>query len=289
MFVSPPAPDRPHRCAGPEAWPCRDRVSSLTGKPAYLDQRTWDGSCAVGTVDTPTTVLLNMSGMGETMAGRFPQTPPVAQFAPSPGAGSNGRPGVPATKPTDPEAIVRLEPGNVYSTSRRVRFVGAGSTLGAHMALPFQSADRTASPGKGKTLNFFKKLSGAGEGTRTPDPIITNDVLYQLSYTGLSRTSVKRSGPFQAAAAAETCGSLHPTAVRFKRKTRRIAVCWAARPEPHAAAFDLCRLLSSSETVSASSASSGMFCAAAISVGRSDSDCSAGSSGAPIRSGSIAA
>ena len=26
--------------------------------------------------------------------------------------------------------------------------------------------------------------SGAGEGTRTPDPIITNDVLYQLSYSG---------------------------------------------------------------------------------------------------------
>ena len=25
---------------------------------------------------------------------------------------------------------------------------------------------------------------GAGEGTRTPDPIITNDVLYQLSYCG---------------------------------------------------------------------------------------------------------
>ncbi len=29
---------------------------------------------------------------------------------------------------------------------------------------------------------FWKR--GAGEGTRTPDPIITNDVLYQLSYTG---------------------------------------------------------------------------------------------------------
>lgn len=28
------------------------------------------------------------------------------------------------------------------------------------------------------------KDGGAGEGTRTPDPIITNDVLYQLSYTG---------------------------------------------------------------------------------------------------------
>ena len=28
-------------------------------------------------------------------------------------------------------------------------------------------------------------LYGAAEGTRTPDPIITNDVLYQLSYSGL--------------------------------------------------------------------------------------------------------
>jgi hypothetical protein len=26
--------------------------------------------------------------------------------------------------------------------------------------------------------------SGAAEETRTPDPIITNDVLYQLSYSG---------------------------------------------------------------------------------------------------------
>lgn len=30
----------------------------------------------------------------------------------------------------------------------------------------------------------FPKKAGAAEGTRTPDPIITNDVLYQLSYTG---------------------------------------------------------------------------------------------------------
>ena len=27
--------------------------------------------------------------------------------------------------------------------------------------------------------------SGAAEGTRTPDPIITNDVLYHLSYSGV--------------------------------------------------------------------------------------------------------
>jgi len=30
-------------------------------------------------------------------------------------------------------------------------------------------------------------IYGAAEGTRTPDPIITNDVLYQLSYSGQSR------------------------------------------------------------------------------------------------------
>ncbi len=29
------------------------------------------------------------------------------------------------------------------------------------------------------------RRSGAAEGTRTPDPIITNDVLYQLSYSGI--------------------------------------------------------------------------------------------------------
>ena len=29
-----------------------------------------------------------------------------------------------------------------------------------------------------------KALGGAAEGTRTPDPLITNEVLYQLSYRG---------------------------------------------------------------------------------------------------------
>ena len=32
--------------------------------------------------------------------------------------------------------------------------------------------------------DFLKQKSGAAEETRTPDPIITNDVLYQLSYSG---------------------------------------------------------------------------------------------------------
>ena len=31
--------------------------------------------------------------------------------------------------------------------------------------------------------------TGAAEGTRTPDPIITNDVLYHLSYSGNLRAS----------------------------------------------------------------------------------------------------
>ncbi len=30
-----------------------------------------------------------------------------------------------------------------------------------------------------------RERRGAAEGTRTPDPIITNDVLYQLSYCGV--------------------------------------------------------------------------------------------------------
>jgi hypothetical protein len=32
------------------------------------------------------------------------------------------------------------------------------------------------------------KGSGAARGIRTPDPIITNDVLYQLSYCGLAKS-----------------------------------------------------------------------------------------------------
>ena len=36
-----------------------------------------------------------------------------------------------------------------------------------------------------------KCSSGAAEGTRTPDPIITNDVLYQLSYSGHGRALSK--------------------------------------------------------------------------------------------------
>ena len=37
------------------------------------------------------------------------------------------------------------------------------------------------------SLVLFGLKSGAAEGIRTPDPIITNDVLYQLSYSGTFR------------------------------------------------------------------------------------------------------
>jgi hypothetical protein len=38
--------------------------------------------------------------------------------------------------------------------------------------------------GAQKFTNNINSLIGAARGTRTPDPVITNDVLYQLSYCG---------------------------------------------------------------------------------------------------------
>ena len=36
-------------------------------------------------------------------------------------------------------------------------------------------------------INDFRGLSGAGNRIRTRDPLITNQVLYQLSYTGIGK------------------------------------------------------------------------------------------------------
>ena len=41
------------------------------------------------------------------------------------------------------------------------------------------------------SLDLSVSESGAAEGTRTPDPIITNDVLYHLSYSGQFYAPVK--------------------------------------------------------------------------------------------------
>ena len=43
-------------------------------------------------------------------------------------------------------------------------------------------------------LIWFPEKNGAAEGTRTPDPIITNDVLYQLSYSGILLLSKPAGG-----------------------------------------------------------------------------------------------
>lgn len=61
-----------------------------------------------------------------------------------------------------------LEPGSCGFKSRRPH------------QLPMETP--TASP-EGLAVSGINR--GAAEGTRTPDPIITNDVLYQLSYSGI--------------------------------------------------------------------------------------------------------
>lgn len=57
------------------------------------------------------------------------------------------------------------------------------------------------------SLDDLGERSGAGEGTRTPDPIITNDVLYQLSYTG-QHLADPAKGPRSAALIASSSGAV---------------------------------------------------------------------------------
>jgi hypothetical protein len=40
--------------------------------------------------------------------------------------------------------------------------------------------------------NYLNVLIGAARGIRTPDPLITNEVLYQLSYCGEKRFGARR-------------------------------------------------------------------------------------------------
>ena len=60
--------------------------------------------------------------------------------------------------------------------------------MGEGVALPSAMVkNRKIAPSHDPPIQYhftrFEK-NGAAEGTRTPDPIITNDVLYQLSYSG---------------------------------------------------------------------------------------------------------
>ena len=62
------------------------------------------------------------------------------------------------------------------------RTSGTGLGLGKKAVLPGSNS----LPQGREQINhrIFQRRTGAGDRTRTYDPIITNDVLYQLSYTG---------------------------------------------------------------------------------------------------------
>ena len=56
---------------------------------------------------------------------------------------------------------------------------GDSTSLLGHMGDTFASADPA-----GRNNRLCAAISRADAGTRTPDPFITNEVLYQLSYVG---------------------------------------------------------------------------------------------------------
>ncbi len=68
------------------------------------------------------------------------------------------------------------------------------------------------------------KDGGAAEGTRTPDPIITNDVLYQLSYCGPTRDPAKRTGRTAGTTPCGLAGLIAATIAEFKGDRRGIGV-----------------------------------------------------------------
>ncbi len=51
-----------------------------------------------------------------------------------------------------------------------------------------EAADLQSAPVGHLGISPFDRLIGANEGTRTPDRLITNQLLYQLSYIGLYNT-----------------------------------------------------------------------------------------------------
>src|ERR1043165_5225241 len=55
---------------------------------------------------------------------------------------------------------------------------------GHHVVTKRSMQDRLLTVPRNKHC-VVKRLNGAAEGTRTPDPLITNEVLYQLSYRGI--------------------------------------------------------------------------------------------------------
>jgi hypothetical protein len=67
--------------------------------------------------------------------------------------------------------------------------VGSWRTrLNVHGEILFQNARKsTKNRPFGAAANVWEFGNGAARGIRTPDPLITNEVLYQLSYCGNAR------------------------------------------------------------------------------------------------------
>jgi integrase len=77
-------------------------------------------------------------------------------------------------------------------------------------------------------------LPRAAERTRTADPFITSEVLYQLSYGGGSRPSLASARPAQPAG--PRCAARYSRTIRLHSSTRRWSPCGSCRERPDAEA-----------------------------------------------------
>src|SRR5262249_20824608 len=86
------------------------------------------------------------------------------------------------------------------------------------------------------SFNFANSICylGAARGIRTPDPIITNDVLYRLSYCGYARGDSPGAWALQARAVIGGRASASPQQGNFTRTACATSLpAWAAGAAPH--------------------------------------------------------
>ena len=81
----------------------------------------------------------------------------------------------------DPVEGLTRGPGKVRPASRAGH---RGDRLARRVQIGSPIRHSTAGPTARRNDNALGKDSGAARGIRTPDPVITNDVLYRLSYCG---------------------------------------------------------------------------------------------------------
>lgn len=93
---------------------------------------------------------------------------------------------MPEALTVEPSLAVQISPPGfcVPDFCNGLRRVKSAPNL-PHIALPLKALEK---------VTDHRVYFGAAEGTRTPDPIITNDVLYQLSYSGTGFCGRQKSG-----------------------------------------------------------------------------------------------